>query len=677
MITITSAKTKKHIYRPEIDGLRAIAVISVIIFHFSKSVLPSGFLGVDIFFVISGYVITSSLHSRSDYGFTAFMLEFYSRRIKRIMPALVFNIVASCLLISFFSPIANDSLKAGIFALFGLSNLYFIQTDLDYFGNTPELNIFTQTWSLGVEEQFYVIYPVIFWIFLNSSKSLWCSPNRFIVWLLGFVLCSLALFIVLTEYFPVVTFYLVFTRFWELGTGCLIALTEEKLKHILEKKGGILSRLLHPSLALGIIFVSLLFPADYIVFKTIAIVLATAVLITTVERDNLLKKILSSKIPVYIGTISFSLYLWHWTVLVTSNWTVGVTLETLPVQLVLIAAVSALSYHYIEQPIKKNNNISPSRIIAYGLGIGIVITTFIFGIYLAGGLYLGKRESDSSFTKSCQNSLSSAQWVVGDSHASIYAQLFSHIYKGDCVFISDVDATGNSFLFSRKASLQKNREAGSKPLVDVTLKDPSMIIEAIKKHKPKVLFIAIYWNGYFLDNSKLFQSTKWSIGSYVGADGVSLRREQALALYLENIRQLSEAVRSTTEVILLLPEPDFNWINVGVTRGECNQQWFMTIKYPPPLEKICASYLNPASISKQENDSRSAELVVAIKDSLEGVYNLRFFDITNIICVDDICSTHPNGLRHYMDDDHINSLALEKIKPFLLQTLQAVRQFDH
>ncbi|MGB7564874.1 MAG: acyltransferase, partial [Prochlorococcaceae cyanobacterium] len=146
-------------YRKDIDGLRAIAVVAVIVNHFNKGLLPNGFLGVDIFFVISGFVITSSLAGKQSAGIGEFLVGFLTRRIKRLVPALVLCVVISGALIGMVNPEPQASLRTGIAALFGLSNFYLLQQATDYFAPSTELNIFTQTWSLGVEEQFYLLFP--------------------------------------------------------------------------------------------------------------------------------------------------------------------------------------------------------------------------------------------------------------------------------------------------------------------------------------------------------------------------------------------------------------------------------------------------------------------------------------------------------------------------------------
>ena len=168
--------SSKHLatsYRPEIDGLRAFAVIAVIINHFNKELLPSGYLGVDIFFVISGFVITSSLYQRTAQTFSEFLSGFYERRVKRLVPALVFFVLVMSLLICLFNPDPDLSLKTGLASLFGVSNFYLLKQSTDYFSSSTELNVFTHTWSLGVEEQFYLLFPLLAWCSGLVVKSIY------------------------------------------------------------------------------------------------------------------------------------------------------------------------------------------------------------------------------------------------------------------------------------------------------------------------------------------------------------------------------------------------------------------------------------------------------------------------------------------------------------------------
>ncbi|MFM9088559.1 MAG: acyltransferase family protein, partial [Cyanobium sp.] len=158
-------------YRPEIDGLRALAVIAVILNHIQPSLLPSGYLGVDIFFVISGYVITGSLINKEAASIGDQLSSFYVRRIKRLFPALITCIVITAILICLFNPEPAESLQTGMAALLGGSNLYLFERATDYFASSTQLNVFTHTWSLGVEEQFYFFYPIFLWYALKPAPK--------------------------------------------------------------------------------------------------------------------------------------------------------------------------------------------------------------------------------------------------------------------------------------------------------------------------------------------------------------------------------------------------------------------------------------------------------------------------------------------------------------------------
>jgi len=208
--------TGKGKYRPEIDGLRAFAVVAVIINHFNKDLLPSGYLGVDIFFVISGYVITSSLANRKSKSFLDFLTGFYERRIKRLVPALVVFVLVTSILICLFNPEPKMSLGTGWRSLFGISNIVSYQLSTDYFAQFTQLNPFTHTWSLGVEEQFYLLFPFLIWFSGFGQQTTKGAQNLFF-WVAALSIASLISFIYLYQVNQPAAYFLMPPRFWELG----------------------------------------------------------------------------------------------------------------------------------------------------------------------------------------------------------------------------------------------------------------------------------------------------------------------------------------------------------------------------------------------------------------------------------------------------------------------------
>jgi peptidoglycan/LPS O-acetylase OafA/YrhL len=341
MTTPQTAKYKSK-YRKDIDGLRAIAVISVIINHLNHAALPGGYLGVDVFFVISGYVITTSLEKTTYSSLGAQLLHFYSRRIKRIMPALLTMAFITSAVIRLFDPNAVVSTITGVTSIFGLSNFFLFTEAMNYFGTGAQRNAFSHTWSLGVEEQFYLLYPfLIRWRMPRSSNSFWDDRFRLGA-LTALSAISLLLFVGTYRANQPAAYFLTPFRFWELGLGCLLAL----ITRVSENKGigqPIKFNAAMPLLAMA----PALFLADrYPIACTVAVVIFTAFLIGAIRDGTIIYRLLSNRLASYLGAISYSLYLWHWPVICVSYWTIGIHLWSLPFQIAAILILSVASYSY-------------------------------------------------------------------------------------------------------------------------------------------------------------------------------------------------------------------------------------------------------------------------------------------------------------------------------------------
>ncbi|MFN9623085.1 MAG: acyltransferase family protein [Cyanobacteriota bacterium] len=333
-------------YRPEIDGLRAFAVVAVIINHFNKDLLPSGYLGVDIFFVISGYVITSSLSGRQSKNFLDFVTGFYERRIKRLVPALVVFVLITSLLICLFNPDPDLALKTGVTSLFGLSNLYLLKQSTDYFAQSTELNPFTHTWSLGVEEQFYLLFPFLIWFSGFGQQTAKGARNLFL-WVGALTIASLIGFIYLYQVNQPAAYFLMPPRFWEMATGCLICIGFQKRARIEQALEQV-----PPLLAVAAVVGVMLLPVSAAVPATVSIVVLSAILIACLKQGTAAHRFFTLEKVVFVGLISYSLYLWHWTVLSISRWTTGIDWRTAPLQVGLILIFSSASYFLVEKPFR-------------------------------------------------------------------------------------------------------------------------------------------------------------------------------------------------------------------------------------------------------------------------------------------------------------------------------------
>jgi peptidoglycan/LPS O-acetylase OafA/YrhL len=343
-------------YFPYIDGLRAFAVLSVLIYHLNAAWLPGGFVGVDIFFVISGFVVSASIASFRGQGLGAFLAYFYARRIKRIFPALIVCLLITGYVSALFIPsswLSAVNQQTGLYAFFGLSNFILASTGRDYFAPTTEFNPYTHTWSLAVEEQFYLVFPFLFLAWLASRRGRWLSVALFAVGLLASVLFAAWQ----SAASPTQAYFLSPSRFWELAAGVLLYQLITLRPVLSARPSGRLRGVLGGLSLLALIasfFVST--PERFPMPGALLAVVATLGLIWSLHlREDLtrLHRLLGSKPLVAVGKISYSLYLWHWPVFVLFRWTLGLESPLLRVLAVALAfALAILSYRFVENPLR-------------------------------------------------------------------------------------------------------------------------------------------------------------------------------------------------------------------------------------------------------------------------------------------------------------------------------------
>lgn len=377
-------------YRPEIDGLRALSVVAVIVNHLEKSLLPNGHLGVDIFFVISGYVITASLVRARGAGLGETLLAFYTRRVRRLVPALVACVVTTGLLVCLFAPEPGPFLRTGIASLFGVSNVYLFLRSTDYFAPSTELNVFTHTWSLGVEEQFYLLYPGLLWL-LVLRRGAGPSVRSAVVVLSAASAASLAAFVLFSRTNQPAAFYLVPMRFWELGVGCTLFLVRGERQAAGPVAG------LASSAALLALVGALFVPFRLTIPATIAVVTLTAILIATIGAGTAAYRLLAHPLSVYLGACSYSLYLWHWSIASLSRWTVGIHGWSVPVLVALMLLLADASHRFVEVPLRHARwSARPWGTLAIGLVASAAAAALLAGLAgpAAGRLFLGRQPGE-------------------------------------------------------------------------------------------------------------------------------------------------------------------------------------------------------------------------------------------------------------------------------------------
>lgn len=332
-------------YRPDIDGLRAVAVLAVILYHVFPGAMPGGYIGVDVFFVISGFVITNVI--QADLAAGQFSLrDFYERRIRRIFPPL-FTMIAVSLLIGWLILMPEDYKKLGqssaANAVF-LSNFYFLQ-DSGYFGDTAAAKPLLHTWSLAVEEQFYLLMPLYLLLLKRWSGSTLIRLS------IGICLASLLLSIVTLSYEPSVSFFILPTRAWELLIGVLLA---QGVTPVPKNAREAFSRSM---LGMGLIAFAVFAYSDTTPFPGIAAlapVLGAALIISAGMSGGFVNTGLASRPMTFIGQISYPLYLWHFPLLGFANYlslTGLSTAQTIAVNILIITCAWA-SWRFVERPVR-------------------------------------------------------------------------------------------------------------------------------------------------------------------------------------------------------------------------------------------------------------------------------------------------------------------------------------
>ena len=367
-VSVTHAELTHPKYRADIDGLRAIAVLSVVSFHALPEWIKGGFIGVDVFFVISGFLISTIIFENLQSDSFSFSL-FYSRRIKRIFPALII-VLATCLFFGWLSllPAEYKQLGKHVASGAGFISNFILLHESGYFDSLADTKPLLHLWSLGIEEQFYIFWPLLLW-------AAWRKKINWLVMTAAIAVISFALNVLTIHTYPTATFYLPLTRFWELLIGSLLAyfslykrnsLTTryhclanhiERIAKINLPRGIAIENTLGlfgaTALILGLLLINQKtpFPGAWALLPTVG----GAFIIAAGPRCWINRIILSNRLLVWFGLISYSLYLWHWPILSFARIIEGGT-PSIAIRICLILlsiALAWLSFQFIEKPIRQ------------------------------------------------------------------------------------------------------------------------------------------------------------------------------------------------------------------------------------------------------------------------------------------------------------------------------------
>lgn len=650
-------------YRPDIDGLRALAVIMVVLFHADIKPFKGGFVGVDIFFVISGYLITSLILKDLEKGEFS-LLHFWERRIRRILPALA-AVVFATFALGLFIFLPNDLIGLGKQTLWQsvtASNVYF-WTQVDYFNTEHERQPLLHTWSLAVEEQFYLLFPLLAVFLWRRARARMTA----ILW--GLAICSFGASLVAMAYNPPGAFFLLPFRAWELLVGSLLAC--HKPLEISRQK-----REIAALAGFGLLLCAGVFYSSRTDFPGAAALLpclGTAMLIWAGQGGTFVTRALSHKIPVFIGLVSYSWYLWHWPVLCFAEYVLQDNLDKNGKLLCVAVSfgLAVLSWKFIEQPFRRPGGVILTR-------RKVFITAFILlslmaaaGLAAIAGKGLPQRLSPEALTYAkgvsdryefrsfcekkkfdrllkddvCESNPDSGKKPVfvlwGDSQAEAIVPAFATLSKKYGI---------NGYLAVK---------AGCPPILDIhhQKNDKSRPycrdfnaehFRFIKEKKIKDVFFVANWSSWVRNKELSFENPEWYAGYEGRYDNILMAGVQRTvdALQAEGIR-----------VHFLINQPSMRFdppraLAVGAMTGLGNEGLYF------PKQK----YL----------DLRVKDLnnFIALNEGKDFIV----YDTAPILCPEDKCLPQHDGHSLYFDKGHLSAYGANFIKelfdPYFAKNLQ-------
>lgn len=652
------------VYVPAIDGLRAIAVLCVIVFHLEfLDILPGGFTGVDMFFVISGYVISQSLFERRDWGFGDYLKDFYRRRLLRLLPALLTVLCVSFLVSAMVMPqfwLSELISRTGLAAFFGLSNFVLAWNTDTYFSPSAELNPYLHTWSLGVEEQFYLVFPAIFFVWLRYKQK--TALAWAVLPLMAFA--SLAISAYQTQAEPLSAFYMLPSRFWELAAGAMLfqVVGTRRFSPRFSRLGPVML-----TAGFGLVVTALVFTdADQFPFPWALItvcgslLMITALVLHAEGTPCVLQRLLQSRVATYIGRLSYSLYLWHWSVIVFLRWTTG--LELLAVQLAypfIVFTLAAASYHWIETPIRTGKTL-------FQRDAWLTFTTslFAFGLLWRGALWVSENPDQLSLSQTRDSytwhayrhypreeiakiedpQLEGRQlFVMGDSHTAAYRTLLKIVSIKLGVTVVEYEQGGCGAVSLIAADPQHCAQAREAHLNDIEARaKPGDVVFLASLRMPELAGRDWTRGENFIVNEALAELT---------AEKVEEARTSADAL-------LTRLQAAGVNVLIDAPKPLFK---AAVNR--CADAFNR-------MNPVCA----PGLTMGRGQLERLRAPQMRLLDQLKNAYpNLTVWDPFPLLCPSRTCFAYDvSGKPLYFDSNHLSGHGNRVLEPSFTQTLMAI-----
>jgi peptidoglycan/LPS O-acetylase OafA/YrhL len=644
-LTTTEPSDAKQNYRPDIDGLRAIAVLSVIGFHAFPTAMPGGFMGVDLFFVISGFLISTIIFNGLSADRFSF-IDFYSRRIKRIFPALLLVLMTS-FVIGWFVLLPGELKQLGkhIAAGAGFGSNFVLLSESGYFDKLSDTKPLLHLWSLGIEEQFYVIWPFALYLTWKFKKS-------FLVVITVLLLASFALNVGRIHLHAVSVFYNPATRFWELMVGaCLASLVLEKTALTVwinaqdHKRRNFLAISGLMLLALGYFFLTKekRFPGWWALLPT----LGAASIIAAGAHAWLNRKVLAHPVLVWVGLISYPLYLWHWPLLsfarVVQSETPSIAIRSAAIALSVFLAW--LTYVLVEKRVRhlKNKNVTVTLISL------MLLTGFL-------GYNSFSRDGYSFRTSIKKLAQQNNGFNWGDANiVNLTGKNDPPSFKRDVMLIGDSHAqaifAGLSDIFEKhKTRLQLRAGAACPPFYDLTVQhigQPEGCKEVMNSYLDAVINDASIKTVILTSRGPLYLTGR----GFGDIDMIHLMIKSKFANAKPNedytdvfadamTRTLTMLTKANKKIFFIVDVPE-----LGFEPEQCVD--VRPYKLFDNKKTICA-------VTKDVYLKRNASYLTIVDQQAKAFPNVKFLYPSNHLCDEQFCYAKKEGLIFYRDDDHLS-----------------------
>jgi peptidoglycan/LPS O-acetylase OafA/YrhL len=641
---MTTAASKE--LRQDIQQLRGIAVLAVIINHLGVPWLPGGYLGVDMFFVVSGYVITLSMLSSgmSSESRSRVFVHFWIRRMFRLWPMLFATVIVTTAVLVAMGLANPDSLLTGLSSVLALSNFRLLFGRLEYFALDTGADWFMHTWSLAVEEQIYVALSVVFAVVgVRGTATAAPGQHRRLLFVVAVLVSASLIVAFLPITSEVVRFYAPHTRFYQVGAGALIAL-------VLARRGVSSIALPHKQclllLMLGAVALAALFVLDPWSGRVISLVatLLTVLIIVVASAEQQSDGFIRGGWLGHIGDRSYALYLVHWPAQLLAEAVMDEGYARIAASLVLTLALGIAGYHFVENR-SRHQWKSLRRRHAGAIALTALLITFGFTAFaFERSERIARSDAVEVPPERCTREDASV-WVIGDSHLDPISPEIAQAFNGDCVIVGGYGVVLDFVDLETSATGQRS--------LRIKLPSTAWLVDQIanSQNPPRAIIVVHFLSSFLSSPDSAPLSADFVAAEWHDA-GVS--RRDFMELFADNMREIARAMAAHGGALAVTsPPPDFNWLRYPLEPTLCTSRVIVS--------RECSILRSEARRSIPEHVARNGE-VWDLLDQLEReVPNFLHLRLDGPFCNKNYCSNFSNGKPLYADDDHLNTDGARKI----------------